>query len=90
MPPVPFPELFAASDLDPDARASIDVIIAAKCAASERDRTTLPSILSALFAENEAIVPVAASLKKGNSNVKVLDELLQLILSRYDQIGKID
>ena len=90
MPPVPFPELFAASDLDPDAREAINDILAAKRDASERDRTTLPSILSALFAENEAIVPVAASLKKGNSNVEVLDELLQLILSRYDQIGKID
>ena len=90
MPPVPFPELFAASDLDPDARAAIDDILAAKRDASERDRTTLPPLLSALFAENEAIVPVAASLKKGNSNVEVLDELLQLILSRYDQIGKID
>ena len=90
MPPVPFPELFAASDLDPAVRASIDDIIAAKRDASERHRTTLPSILSALFAENEAIVPVAASLKKGNSNVEILDELLQLILSRYDQIGKID
>ena len=76
MPPVPFPELFAESDLAPDARAAIDDILAAKRDASERDRTTLPPVLSALFAENESLVPAAAFPKQERGNLSELNEIL--------------
>ena len=42
MPPVPFPELFDASDLAPDARAGVNDILSAKRNASERDRVASP------------------------------------------------
>ena len=60
MPPVPFPELFAASDLASDARAAISDILAAKRDASERDLVPLPSVLAGIFAENESLVPSAS------------------------------
>lgn len=81
MPPVPFPELFAASDLNPAMRDAVDAVLVAKCEASERDCIALPSVLSAVFAENESIVPAAAFPRRDNSNVAVLDDVLQSSLS---------
>ncbi len=46
MPPVPFPELFAASDLDSATREAIDAVLAAKRGASECDRIALPPVLA--------------------------------------------
>ena len=82
MPPVPFPELFDASDLDPAVRAAIDDILAAKRDASERDRTTLPSILSALFAENESLIPAEEFPKREleTAGTNALDDILRTIV----------
>ncbi|MBR1836376.1 MAG: nucleotidyltransferase domain-containing protein [Kiritimatiellae bacterium] len=77
MPPVPFPELFAASDLDPAARTAIDAVLAAKRDASERDRIPLPSALAALFAENESLVPAAAFPDKEKPATEDLDDILR-------------
>ena len=80
MPPVPFPELFAASDLDPAVRASIDDIIAAKREASERDRIALPPVLSALFAENESLVPAAEFPKREHMGSDEVDTNLKKLV----------
>ena len=77
---MPFPELFAASDLAPDAREAIKDILAAKRDASERDRTTLPSILSALFAENECVIPATVFPKREKGTIENLNLLLQTFL----------
>ena len=79
MPPVPFPELFAASDLAPDVQTAIDGILAAKRDASERDRTALPLVLSVLFAENESLVPAAEPPKREleTTGTNALDDILR-------------
>ena len=77
MPPVPFPELFAASDLDPAARAAVEDVLAAKRDASERDRTALPPVLASLFAENESIVPAAQFPKREQPGIDLLDAILR-------------
>ena len=77
MPPVPFPELFDASDLAPDARAGVNDILSAKRNASECDRVALPPILSALFAENESIVPAAEFPMRTHGRVNELDVFFQ-------------
>ena len=84
MPPVPFPELLAASDLAPDARSAIGNILAAKRIASERERIALPPVLSALFAENESIVPAAAFPKRTRGEFEELDALLRRYLASGD------
>ena len=78
MPPVPFPELFAASDLAPAARTAIDAVLAAKRDASERDRIPLPSALASLFAENETLVPSAAFPGKEKAETENLDAILRI------------
>ena len=80
MPPVPFPELCAASDLDPATRAAVEDVLAAKRDASERDRTALPSILASLFAENESVVPTADYPKRDRGGLEALDAILRTIL----------
>lgn len=77
MPPVPFPELFDASDLAPDVRMAIDDILAAKRDASERDRTALPPVLDALFKENESLVTTAVFPKREHADVDELDEIFR-------------
>ncbi len=77
MPPVPFPELFAASHLDSVARAAIDDILAAKRDASERDRIVLPPALATLFAENERLVPEAVFPKRERGEFDELDDILR-------------
>ncbi len=80
MPPVPFPELFAASHLDSVARAAIDDILAAKRDASERDRTALTPVLASLFAENESLVLAAEFPKKEKADLGQLDAILRLLI----------
>ena len=80
MPPVPFPELFPASDLDPDVRAAIDDILAAKRDASERDRIVLPPAFATLFAENERLVSTAVFPNREHADVDELDEIFRIIL----------
>ena len=77
MPPVPFPDLFAASDLNSATREAIDAVLAAKCAASERDRIALPPVLGSLFKENEHIVPAAQFGENHRSDIDKLDHILQ-------------
>ena len=82
MPPVPFPELFDASDQDPATRAAVEDVLAAKRDASERDRTALPPVLASLFAENETLVPAAQFPQRERGNLSELDEILKAILER--------
>lgn len=82
MPPVPFPELFVASDLDDAARAAIEDVLTAKRDASERDRTLLPPDLASLFKENESLVPAAQFPKRERAELEELDAVLQSILSQ--------
>ncbi len=77
MPPVPFPELFASSDLDSSTREAIDAVLAAKRGASERDRIALPPVLASLFMENEHIVPAAQFGENHRSDIDKLDHILQ-------------
>ena len=81
MPPVPFPELFAASDLDSATRAAIDAVLAAKRDASERDRIALPPVLDALFKENERGIPDAPFPKQNTVGMASLDAILRAIVS---------
>ena len=85
MPPVPFPEIFDASDLAPDVRSAVDDILSAKRNASERDRVALPPILSALFAENESIVPAAEFPKRERTGNTCLNALFQSILNQHSE-----
>ena len=86
MPPVPFPELFAASDLDSATREAIDAVLAAKRDASECDRITLPPVLASLFKENESCIPEVQFLKRESEEIDALDELFRFVLAdnRYD------
>lgn len=77
MPPVPFSALFAASDLAPAPRATIEDVLAVKRDASEQDRTALPPILASLFAENESLVPAAEFPKRERGELGELDEILR-------------
>jgi len=77
MPPVPFPELFAASDLDPATHAAVEDVLAAKRDASERDRTAIPAILASLFEKNESIVPAAEFPKRERGELGELDVILR-------------
>ena len=77
MPPVPFPELFAASDLDSATREAIDAVLAAKRDASERDRIPLPPVLTSLFKENENLVPAVQFGENHRSDIHKLDQILQ-------------
>lgn len=81
MPPVPFPELFAASDLDSATREAIAAVLAAKSAALEGDGIALPSVLSTLFTENERLVPVAVFPERERPDNRELDELFQETLN---------
>lgn len=85
MPPVPFPELFAASDLAPATRAAVEDVLAAKRDASERDRTALPAILASLFEKNESIVPTAEFPKRERGELGELDKILKAILEQERQ-----
>ena len=73
MPPVPFPELFAASDLDAATREAIDGILAAKRDASECDRIALPPVLAELFKKNEDLVLAAVFSARDQADVNKLD-----------------
>jgi predicted nucleotidyltransferase len=86
MPPVPFPELFAASHLDSVAREAIDAVLTAKRDASERDRITLSPILAMFFEKNEHLVPIARFPARGQADVDELDEFFRIVLTdnRYD------
>lgn len=84
MPPVPFPELFAASDLVSDVRDAISDILAAKRTASERDRITLPAVLADIFTENESLVHGAQCREKNRSDMDKLDRILQETLVAGD------
>ena len=77
MPPVPFPELFAASDLDSATREAIDAVLAAKRDASERDRIALPPVLAELFKKNEDLVPAAVFPQQGQQEIEVLNGILR-------------
>ena len=79
MPPVPFPELFAASELDSATRQAIDAVLNAKRDASERDRITLPPVLDALFTKNERLVTTALLPKRDHADVDELDEIFRII-----------
>lgn len=79
MPPVPFPELFAASNLDSAPSEAIDAVLAAKRDASERDRIALPPVLDALFTENERLVPTAVFPNRDHADVDELDEIFRII-----------
>ena len=80
MPPVPFPELFAASDLDPAARAAVEDVLVAKRDASERDCIAMPLVLSELFENNENLVPEAEFPKRERARLEGLNELLKDIV----------
>lgn len=77
MPPVPFPTLFAESDLAPAVRDTISAVLAAKRDASERDRIALPPALSALFLENESLVHAAKFPDKERPREAELNAVLQ-------------
>ena len=81
MPPVPFPELFATSELDSATRAAIDAVLAAKRDASERDRIALPPVLAALFKENERLVSEVQIPKLKSGKLDALDEIFRTLLS---------
>ncbi len=81
MPPVPFPELFATSELDSATRAAIDAVLAAKRDASERDRIALPPVLEALFKENECLVSEVQIPKLKSGKLDALDEIFRTLLS---------
>ena len=80
MPPVPFPELFAASDLDSATREAIDAVLAAKRDASERDRIALPPVLASLFKENEHLITTSVFPKREHTGVDELDEIFRITL----------
>ena len=80
MPPVPFPELFASSDLPPAVRDALAAVLAAKQSASERDRIALPIDLGDLFAENERLVPAAAFPKRTRPDCGELNTLFRQIV----------
>ncbi len=80
MPPVPFPELFAASDLAPTTRAAVEDVLAAKRDASERDCIAMPLVLSELFENNENLVPEAEFPKRERARPEDLNELLKDIV----------
>ena len=81
MPPVPFPELFAASDLDSATREAIDGVLTAKRDASERDRIALPPVLAMFFEKNELLVPVAEFPARDQADVNELDEFFRIVLT---------
>ncbi len=80
MPPVPFPDLFAASDIDFSAHEAIDTVLAAKRDASERDRTPLPPVLAILFEKNEHLVSIAEFPAREQADVDELDEFFRSIV----------
>lgn len=82
MPPVPFLELFAASDLDSATREAFDAVLASKSTASESVRIPLPPLLATLFAENEHLVPAAIFPEKERPDNRKLDELFRWEVSK--------
>lgn len=81
MPPVPFPDLFAASDLDSATREAIDAVLSAKRDASERDRIALPPVVAILFEKNEHLVPIAEFPAREQADVDELDEFFRIVLT---------
>ena len=58
-------------------------VLAAKRDASESDRIALPPILTALFAENERLLPTAEFPYKGQPDLSALDLLFQEALDLH-------